>query len=50
MYAFENDICVYVSFDGDNFIGVNTEFVKKLVPESVIGKWSYGKIKKEETK
>lgn len=46
LYAFENDLSAYICLGEakDTFIGVNTEFIKKLKPEITIGKWTFGKV------
>lgn len=45
MYAFEHNLAQFIEFERGKFVGVNTEYIKHLYPETIIGKWSTGIIR-----
>lgn len=44
-YSFEYGISQFVKLENGRYIGVNTQHVAFLQPESVSGKWSIGHVK-----
>lgn len=45
MYAFEHDLTQYINLEDGQYIGVNTNRLKHLVPDQEAGVWSIGKVK-----
>jgi len=46
MYAFEHGLSQFVEFEQGQFIGVNTDYIKRLKSETTVGVWSIGCIAK----